>query len=155
MEGSPKNDIYFCLMRVFCSQTLRAAGLDRTKLSLLDSFTDVMIRYIQLLSETTMTEAELSRKKDCDLQDFRLALEEVGLLDGTEEDVKEFIEWYHGPQMDELRRVAGFQPAAETQTKPKDWLTNLVQKQVRVSGPERFQDTMFSSAVQNNPSHPT
>ncbi|CAB90151.1 Transcription factor TFIID complex subunit Taf3 [Schizosaccharomyces pombe] len=146
MEETQIDELYFSLMRIFCSQTLRAAGIDRTKVSLLNSFTDITIRYIRLLSETAMAKAEVGRRSCCDLGDLRLAMEEIGLLNGSEEDVKTLVEWFNGPQVAELRRVSGFVQDSETQVKPKDWLTSLIQKQIRVSGPERFYETVFSAS---------
>ncbi|EEB09752.1 transcription factor TFIID complex subunit Taf3 [Schizosaccharomyces japonicus yFS275] len=149
MEESQKSELFFSLMRIVCAQTLRAAGIDKTKRSLLDSLTDVVIRYIALLSELTMEKAELCRRRQCEVTDFRCALEDLQMLDGSKEDVVEMIEWFKGPQVQELRRVSGFDNDLDERGKPRDWLTSLLNKQVRVSGPERFHDTVFAPYIQN------
>jgi len=83
-----------------------------------DAFTDILARYLTLLGATTRNFAEVAGRTEAELDDVRLALEHVGLVqplniynDPFDEDtrgVDSLLDWFRGPQAAELRRVAGF-----------------------------------------------
>jgi transcription initiation factor TFIID subunit 3 len=74
------NQFYFNLARISAAQILRAAGIDRTKPSTLDTLTDILIRYLHLLGTQSMSFALTAGRTDPDTRDVRLAMEEVGII---------------------------------------------------------------------------
>jgi transcription initiation factor TFIID subunit 3 len=74
------NPFYFNLARISAAQILRAAGIDRTRPSTLDTLTDILIRYLYLLGTQSMSFALIAGRTDPDIRDIRLAMEEVGII---------------------------------------------------------------------------
>ncbi|CCX34866.1 Bromodomain associated-domain-containing protein [Pyronema domesticum] len=112
-----ESELFFSLLRITAAQTLRAAGLTTAKPSVVDAFTDITLRYLLLLGQTTASFAEASGRLQPEVDDIRLALEHVGAIrpvnifnDPEDEDTRGvdiLIEWFKGPQAAEMRRVAG------------------------------------------------
>ncbi|KAF8467715.1 Bromodomain associated-domain-containing protein [Kalaharituber pfeilii] len=75
-----ESELYFSLLRVSAAQTLRAAGLTTAKPSVLDAFTDITLRYLTLLAQTTRDFAERSNRPEPILSDVRAAMEHLGLI---------------------------------------------------------------------------
>ena len=71
---------YFSLARISAAQILRAAGIDRTRPSTLDTVTDLLIRYLHLLGTKSMTFALHAGHTECNVRDIRLAMEEIGVI---------------------------------------------------------------------------
>jgi transcription initiation factor TFIID subunit 3 len=74
------NPFYFNLARISAAQVLRAAGIDRTRPSTLDTLTDILIRYLHLLGTQSMSYALIAGRTESDTRDIRLAMEEIGLI---------------------------------------------------------------------------
>jgi len=71
---------YFSLARISAAQILRAAGIDRTRPSTLDTVTDILIRYLHLLGTQSMSYALHAGHTECNVRDIRLAMEEIGVI---------------------------------------------------------------------------
>ena len=74
------NTFYFTLARISAAQILRAAGIDRARPSTLDILTDILIRYLHLLGSQSMEFALAASRRDPNIRDIRLSMEEVGLI---------------------------------------------------------------------------
>ena len=71
---------YFSLARISAAQILRAAGIDRTRPSTLDTVTDILIRYLHLLGTQSMSFALHAGHTESNIRDIRLAMEEIGVI---------------------------------------------------------------------------
>ncbi|KAG5520131.1 hypothetical protein PMAC_001207 [Pneumocystis sp. 'macacae'] len=103
---------FFALARISAIQILRSAGISRAKHSVMDSFTDIFIRYLLLLGTTAKKFAEMSGRPLVQMEDLRAAMENIGLLDTSSgeddvEPVETFINWCKGPFTAELRHISG------------------------------------------------
>lgn len=105
---------HFSLARITTTQLLRSAGVDRAKPSVIDSLTDLLIRHISLLAESSKTAAELAGRHKCELEDLREACEALGAISTThcegvreEEGVLKFISWCMSDDATQMRTVAG------------------------------------------------
>jgi transcription initiation factor TFIID subunit 3 len=119
------------LMRPAILQILRAAGFHNCSGTALDVATDLAIRYLVLLANSTAQHAFNNHNNTTpSIQDVRMALFEVGALHpqmSTLEElakgsvkvngqnvpfedmrgVEEFLNWAKGPSNSEIRRIAG------------------------------------------------
>lgn len=112
------SDFFFSLVRISCAQILRSAGIDRCSPSILNAVADILIRHLDLLSQTASRNARLSGRNEVVIQDVALAMEQVGLihpytvLDPWDTDpqanvgFENFIEWAKGPVPAEARRIS-------------------------------------------------
>jgi len=75
-----ENPFYFSLARISAAQILRAAGIDRTRPSTLDALTDIMIRYLHLLGQQSMSFSLAAARPDAEIRDVCLAMEELGII---------------------------------------------------------------------------
>lgn len=74
------NTFYFNLARISAAQILRAAGIDRSRPSTLDTLTDILIRYLHLLGAQSMFFALAAGRSEADIRDVRLAMEDLGVI---------------------------------------------------------------------------
>src|ERR1700753_210670 len=94
--STQSHDIHRALLRPMVIHTLRAAGFHSTKPSVLDTLVNLTERYLLLLASTTAAHAT-SAQNVCvpDVSDVRMALQEVGVLNGSssaaEEEWREFV----------------------------------------------------------------
>jgi transcription initiation factor TFIID subunit 3 len=112
------SDFFFSLVRISCAQILRSAGIDRCSPSILNAVADILLRHLDLLSQTASRNARLSGRNEVVIQDVALAMEQVGLihpytvLDPWDTDpqatvgFENFIEWAKGPVPAEARRIS-------------------------------------------------
>jgi transcription initiation factor TFIID subunit 3 len=75
-----ENPFYFSLARISAAQILRAAGIDRTRPSTLDALTDILIRYLHLLGQQSMSFSLAAGHPDADIRDICLAMEDLGIV---------------------------------------------------------------------------
>jgi histone H3/H4 len=80
LQRTMDHPFYFSLARISAAQILRAAGIDRTRPSTLDTVTDLLIRYLHLLGTQSMSFALHSGHTECNVRDIRLAMEEIGVI---------------------------------------------------------------------------
>ncbi|ODQ50695.1 hypothetical protein SAICODRAFT_21362 [Saitoella complicata NRRL Y-17804] len=71
---------YFSLARISALQILRASGIDRARPSVIDSFTDILVRYLLLLATSARDNAILAGREGADVLDVRTAMGECGVL---------------------------------------------------------------------------
>ncbi|BFZ64472.1 hypothetical protein YB2330_005618 [Saitoella coloradoensis] len=71
---------YFSLARISALQILRASGIDRARPSVIDSFTDILVRYLLLLATSARDNAVLAGREGADVLDVRTAMGEYGVL---------------------------------------------------------------------------
>lgn len=124
--------VHQALLQPAVLQILRAAGFNAAKPAALDTLTDLAARYLTLLSESTSQIASnIHNTAVPTIQDVRLALVTNGALipQMTPDEearrgeveiagewfpfedlrgVERFIDWAHGEQNREIRRIAGF-----------------------------------------------
>ncbi|KAK9475370.1 uncharacterized protein V1510DRAFT_409015 [Dipodascopsis tothii] len=95
------SDLYYSLLRISTAQILRSAGIDRCPPSVLDTLTDITIRYLTTLCSRSLSYSLLAHSSfqndvaECEprAEDVRMALESLGMLrpmrlfDFSEEDV--------------------------------------------------------------------
>jgi transcription initiation factor TFIID subunit 3 len=74
------NPFYFSLARISAAQILRAAGIDRTRPSTLDTLTDILIRYLHLLGTQSTSFTLAAGRPLSDIRDVRLAMEDLGII---------------------------------------------------------------------------
>lgn len=74
------NPFYFSLARISAAQILRAAGIDRTRPSTLDTLTDILIRYLHLLGTHSTSFTLAAGRPVSDIRDVRLAMEDLGII---------------------------------------------------------------------------
>lgn len=74
------NSFYFSLARISTAQILRAAGIDRTKPSTLDTLTDILIRHLHLLATQSTHFTLAAGRSESDIRDVRLAMEDIGII---------------------------------------------------------------------------
>ncbi|KAG5439606.1 hypothetical protein PCANB_002183 [Pneumocystis canis] len=103
---------FFALARISAIQVLRSAGISRAKHSVMDSFTDIFIRYLLLLGTTAKHFAEMSGRPLVQMEDLRAAMENTGILgvSSSEDDigpVKTFLDWCKSSFTAELRHLSG------------------------------------------------
>lgn len=105
---------HFALARITTTQVLRSTGIDKARPSVVDSLTDLLVRYISLLGERSREAAESAGRHKCDLEDFRQACENVGAITTTsregvreENGVVQFITWCMSEEVANIRRIAG------------------------------------------------
>jgi len=118
---TPPSPVFHALLRPAVLQILRAAGYQGTKAAVLDSLTDLAVRYFYRLCELTAIYAAHNGTDDRapSVVDVRLALQQVGALlpEKTEleqeyldiEDVRgteAFLAWIQGPVNREIKRIA-------------------------------------------------
>ncbi|KAA8894129.1 hypothetical protein FN846DRAFT_975739 [Sphaerosporella brunnea] len=130
------SELFFSLLRISAIQALRAAGITTAKPSVVDSFTDIVARYLMLLGSTTKDMAEGAGRLHAELDDVRMALEHVGIVrplnvfnDPHDEDtrgVDTLVEWFRGPQAKEMRRVAGTDQDEGTGVKSEEWVNAMM-----------------------------
>jgi len=96
------------------------------------------------------------------VEDARAAMEKIGLLRPWDiftdrqgdniEAVEEFITWCTSLEAAEMRRVAGMQGVTMLSDNTDEWLTTLMQKQIRMGSDERFKGTVLdrSSAAESS-----
>lgn len=125
---------HFALARIATLQLLRSTGIDRAKPSVVDSLTDILVRYITLLGERSKEVAESAGRHACEMEDLRAALEQVGGLYMThreeareEEGVVKFITWCMSDSAGNMRRVAGEGKNEMGEDMTADWLTRKLQ----------------------------
>ncbi len=131
-------NLHHALLRPAVLQILRAAGFNYTRSAVLDTVTDLAVRYLLLLASTTAQHA-FNNHNDYvpTVQDARLALLEIGAFrpqlnvleeraKGLEEingetvmfedmrGVDNFMKWARGPVNKEIRRIAGLVNEAGT-----------------------------------------
>lgn len=108
------------LLRPCILEILRAAGFQSAKPSVADAVTDMALRYLRLLAETTAQFAASNHYEyEITITDIRMAMEEVGALgfgksmedqqwEGEEDlsGVEEFISWCNGHRNQEIKRIA-------------------------------------------------
>ncbi len=111
------------LLRPCVLHILRAAGYHSTKISVLDTLTDLMARYMTLLARTAAMHASLNQDDpelslELSIEDVRMAMEDCGALppenmlegmDTGKEDtsgVDAFLAWAMGSVNKEIMRVA-------------------------------------------------
>jgi len=129
------SELFFSLLRISAAQILRSAGLTTAKPSVVDAFTDMLARHLQLVASTTREIAESAGRLRADVDDVRLALEHVGVVrpvnvfaDPHEEDTRgidALLEWFRSTQAAEMKRVAGFAGKGEgvgTEAKNEEWI---------------------------------
>ncbi|ORY80793.1 transcription factor TFIID complex subunit Taf3, partial [Protomyces lactucae-debilis] len=146
---------HFSVARITATQVLRAAGIDRASRTVVDTFADLLVHMLSLLATEAMHAANHTGRPRADLSDVRLAMDLVGLLresgrsapheEHMQEAVLGFGRWITGEQAQAMRRVAGEGENELGEAASSDWLTHLVQKNVRVSGAEAFQDSALAS----------
>ncbi|OLL25347.1 Transcription initiation factor TFIID subunit 3 [Neolecta irregularis DAH-3] len=110
--------LFFSLCRISATQILQSSGFDKSRPSVIDTFTDILIRYIDLLGSTAKTFAEVAGRSSVHLEDLRGAFENTGVF-FKEEGVEEFILWCKGGAVQEARRVSGV-GSRDT----RDWLSS-------------------------------
>lgn len=119
---APPPTVFHALLRPAVLQILRAAGYSHTRAPVLDSLTDLAVRYFFRLCQVTAACAAQSGASEDgtpDLADVRLALQFVGALlpeklqqeqefFGVEDTrgTDEFVAWAEGAVNREIRRVA-------------------------------------------------
>lgn len=134
------SDLNHNLLVVSAAQILRAAGFDRAKPMLLDIVAELMARYLILLGSTSANIAALNNRTFIQMEDARLAMEQIGLFAPTdvfsnEEDrrdenrsVVDFIDWAKGRQVERLRKVAGMERldflGLSADSNGEDWFTS-------------------------------
>lgn len=125
------NNLHNALLRPAVIQILRAAGFNNAKGSVVDTVTDLAVRYMLLLGNATAQSAFSNHNTYVPtVQDVRMALVEAGALvpqmSVSEEEgrgfetideelvafedlrgVEGFVNWARGPVNKEIRRVAG------------------------------------------------
>ena len=139
-----ESHFHAALARITAAQVLRTYGIDRSKVSVIDAFGDIMTRFITALGRRARNAAEHAGRGRCDFEDARQAMEEMGVI---REDVVEFIQWCMSEQTKEMRR--GACEGDETiEGNTSDWLQQLLEKQIKANGVDRFRDTIFGERTE-------
>lgn len=79
-EVQMSSDLFYSFLRIATAQALRAAGIDRCAPSVLDTLTDLTIRYMDLLSVKASSIAAVCGRGEIEIGDLRMAMEEIGML---------------------------------------------------------------------------
>lgn len=168
---SGPHNLHNALLRPPIIQILRAAGYHSARPSVLDTLTDLTIRYLLLLGSSAAEHAANSHPDDPapTLADIQLALQDAGALrpqmKGFEEDwrgeedlrgLEAFMAWFTGPVNREIRRIAGFIPSegdvvdADLLEK-EDYLTVLKKKHSKTGEESRYAGTVLGKDAEEHP----
>ncbi|KAK9235948.1 hypothetical protein V1525DRAFT_380530 [Lipomyces kononenkoae] len=152
------SELFYSFLRITTAQVLRASGIDRCPPSVLDTLTDLAIRYMTLLSTRAASYAALCGRKEPDVGDIRMAMETIGGLrpmhmldelpdgdwdeDAEDEGLQRFIEWCYNTTK-EFSTVTG----------GEELIDGLLKKQSKISQEDRFRGTILdpSSAATEEP----
>ncbi|KAH3680507.1 hypothetical protein WICMUC_000295 [Wickerhamomyces mucosus] len=74
------SDFNFALLRITIIQILRSIGVDRCSPHILDIFTDLYIRHLQLLSQELISLLSVTGRKEIEIQDITQSLINLKLL---------------------------------------------------------------------------
>lgn len=132
-QDVPMSDLnaqfHLSLARVSVTQILRSTGVDRTRLSVLECLSELLVKYLMLLGQRSQEAAESAGRRQCDLVDLREACERMGAIATTsregvreEEGVVEFISWCMSDEVGELRKFAGEGKDEMGEDVSADWL---------------------------------
>lgn len=169
---------HFALARITTTQVLRSTGIDKARPSVIDSLTDLLVRYITLLGQRSRQSAESAGRHKCDLEDLRQACENIGAIPTTtragvreEDGVVQFITWCMSEEVANIRRIAGEGEDDMGESATANWLPgmyitslssisafdflanpsemwlieciDLVQKQIKATGDDKFHGTIL------------
>ncbi|KAK9455615.1 hypothetical protein V1511DRAFT_458440 [Dipodascopsis uninucleata] len=151
------SELFYSFFRITIAQILRSAGIDRCAPSVLDTLTDITIRYMALLANKAISNAILCGRDEPLLSDVRMAMESAGglkptrLLDESEDEeleedneeaydprqvndegLQRFYEWCFTTAR-EMRSIIGNQ----------ELIDGLMKKQTKVSQEDRFKGTIL------------
>ena len=163
-----QSKFHFALARITTLQILKATGIDKAKPSVVDSLTDILVRYMTLLGSASQAVAGSAGRHASEMEDLREALESVGALDTTsrletreEAGIVKFISWCMSDEAANIKRVAGGAENDLGEDSTSDWLSRksitlwshsinvveLVQKQVKVIGEESFKQSPLKNLI--------
>ncbi|KAJ8097993.1 hypothetical protein POJ06DRAFT_214578 [Lipomyces tetrasporus] len=158
LHDQMSSELFYSFLRITTAQILRASGIDRCPPSVLDTMTDLAMRYMTLLSIRAAKYAALCGRKEPDVGDIRMAMEATGglrpmrILDefpdedkddlAEDEGLQRFIEWCYNATK-EFNTVAG----------GEELVDGLMKRQSKVSQEDRFRGTILdpSNATSENP----
>ncbi|KAK9355024.1 hypothetical protein V1523DRAFT_406610, partial [Lipomyces doorenjongii] len=146
------SELFYSFLRITTAQILRASGIDRCPPSVLDTLTDLAIRYMTLLSTRAASYAALCGREEPGVGDIRMAMEAAGGLrpmrildefpDGMDEEaeaeddgLQRFIEWCYNTTK-EFNTVTG----------GEELVDSLIKKQSKVSQEDRFRGTILDQS---------
>ncbi|KAK2073521.1 hypothetical protein P8C59_007802 [Phyllachora maydis] len=157
---APPPTVFHALLRPAVLQILRAAGYSHTRAPVLDSLTDLAVRYFFRLCQVTAACAAQSGASEDgtpDLADVRLALQFVGALlpeklqqeqefFGVEDTrgTDEFVAWAEGAVNREIRRVA-----LDGNEEAMDWLDALKKKHSKTDDDTKYMGTLLGRPVEH------
>ncbi|KAK7203546.1 hypothetical protein BZA70DRAFT_291132 [Myxozyma melibiosi] len=152
------SELFYSFLRISTAQTLRASGIDRCPPSVLDTLTDLTIRYMTLLSTKATANAYICGRGEVELGDLRFAMEQAGMLrptrmldetvndgevwgiDVEDEGLERFLEWCRTVPR-EIAAVTGGEELIDT----------LMKKQTNVSQEDRFKGTILDPSPPPSP----
>ncbi len=116
---APTPSLFHTLLRPSILQILRAQGYHATRITVVDSLTDMASRYLFALCQATALHVAHNGDDSPSVVDVRMALQDCGAFLpeavfeeqewlGREDEgaVADFTKWFQGPRNREIRRIA-------------------------------------------------
>jgi len=107
------DEFHYAVARVSTAQICRASGIERSKASVLDILTDILIKYLNLLGQTATKSAMLRGSDVVDISDAVMAAVKCGAVTHgssisgeSVDDIVEFLRWLRGPSQARMVHTA-------------------------------------------------